>query len=126
MTDIVVALIIGLITGVASGVAGIGGGVVMIPLMVFILGMGQTVAQGTSTLAILFTSVSGTFVNVRNGRADVKTALTIGIGGAVAAYLTSKVAVRTNPETLQTAFGILLIYSGTRMAVRALKARFTS
>ena len=58
MIDFLGALVIGLTAGVASGVAGIGGGVIMVPGMVFILSMDQHIAQGTSLLAIIFTTIS--------------------------------------------------------------------
>ncbi len=123
MSDIVVALIVGLAAGVASGVAGIGGGVIMVPAMVFLLGLDQHLAQGTSTLAILFTSVSGTIVNVRNGRADVRLALLVGFGGAAAAFGASKLAVSIDADLMQRLFGLLVLYAGVRMAVRTFKAR---
>ena len=87
--EVALAAVIGLVAGVASGVAGIGGGIIMIPAMVFLLGMEQHLAQGTSTLAILFTAVAGTVVNVRNRRVDLKSALVVGLGGSAAAFFAS-------------------------------------
>ncbi len=118
-----IALLVGVVAGVASGVAGVGGGVIMIPAMVFLLGFDQHVAQGTSTLAILFTSVAGTYVNVRNRRADLKVAAAVGVGGAAAAFLATRLAVAIDADLLQRLFGLLVIFSGTRMAVRSWRAR---
>lgn len=125
MIDLVIPLLVGLVAGVASGVAGIGGGVIMVPAMVFILGLDQHLAQGTSTLAILFTAVAGTVVNVRNRRADLRVAAIVGLGGATAAFVGSKAAVLVDADLLQRLFGVLVLYSGIRMAVRSWKARTT-
>ncbi len=121
--SVAIAIIVGVVAGVSSGVAGVGGGVIMIPAMVFLLGFDQHVAQGTSTLAILFTSISGTFVNVRNRRADMRVALAVGIGGAASAFLATRLAVSLDADLLQRLFGVLVIFAGTRMAVRSWKAR---
>src|SRR5690606_12524991 len=62
----VIGIGIGLDAGIASGVAGIGGGVIMVPAMVFLLGVSQHTAEGTSLVAILFAALAGTRVNLRN------------------------------------------------------------
>jgi hypothetical protein len=121
--DGVWAALIGLAAGVASGVAGIGGGIIMIPAMVFVLGMEQHLAQGTSTLAILFTAVAGTMVNARNRRVDLRVALVVGLGGSAAAFFASRAAVALDAAVLQRLFGLLVLYSGARMGVRAWRAR---
>ena len=109
---------IGLFAGVMAGIAGVGGGVVMVPAMTEILGLEQQIAQGTSLLAILFTSVSGTWVNVRNRRGDLKAALLIGLAGLVAAQLGSQMALATDQALLRRLFGLLVLVSGVRMIVR--------
>lgn len=121
--DVALAAVIGLVAGVASGVAGIGGGIIMIPAMVFLLGMEQHLAQGTSTLAILFTAVAGTMVNARNRRVDLRSALVVGLGGSAAAFFASRAAVALDADLLQRLFGLLVLYSGARMGVRAWQAR---
>ena len=109
---------IGLFAGVMAGIAGVGGGVVMVPAMTEILGLEQQIAQGTSLLAILFTSVSGTWVNVRNRRGDLKAAMVIGLAGMVAAQLGSQMALATDQALLRRLFGLLVLVSGVRMIVR--------
>ncbi|MFO7549488.1 MAG: sulfite exporter TauE/SafE family protein [Acidimicrobiia bacterium] len=109
------AVVIGLVAGVASGLAGVGGGVVMVPAMTELLGMEQAVAQGTSLLAILFTSVSGTVANVRNRRVHLPTALLIGVSGAAAAWLGARAALALDPALLRRLFGLLVLFSGGRM-----------
>lgn len=118
MIDTLIAISIGLFAGVASGVAGVGGGVLMVPGMVFLLGLPQPLAQGTSLLAILFTSVSGTVVNVRNGHSRIALAAVVGLGGLASAQVGKSIALSLDPDMLQRLFGVLVLVSGTRMLLK--------
>ncbi|MEX0757183.1 MAG: sulfite exporter TauE/SafE family protein [Acidimicrobiia bacterium] len=120
--DVAVAAIIGLIAGVASGLAGIGGGVVMVPAMVFLLDFPQHLAQGTSLLAIVFTSAAGTVVNRRNANVDVRMALTIGAIGAVVAFVSARLANLVDGDLLRQLFGALVLVSGVRMLIQSLRS----
>ncbi|MEX2278697.1 MAG: sulfite exporter TauE/SafE family protein [Acidimicrobiia bacterium] len=124
--DVAVAAIIGLIAGVASGLAGIGGGVVMVPAMVFLLDFPQHLAQGTSLLAIVFTSAAGTVVNRRNANVDVRMALTIGAIGAVAAFVSALLANLVDGDLLRQLFGALVLVSGVRMLIQSLRSEKSS
>ncbi|MPZ53603.1 MAG: TSUP family transporter [Acidimicrobiia bacterium] len=120
---ILVAVGVGLIAGVASGVAGIGGGVIMVPAMVFLLGLGQHAAEGTSLLAILFTAVAGTRVNVRNQRVDLKQSTVIGLGGIVSAVGGASIALLIDASSLTRVFGAFVGVVGVRMIVRLVRSR---
>lgn len=118
MIDTLIAVGIGVFAGVASGIAGVGGGVLMVPGMVFLLGLPQPLAQGTSLLAILFTSVSGTVVNVKNGHTRVAVASLVGLGGLASAQVGKSIALAIDPDLLQRLFGVLVLVSGIRMLVK--------
>lgn len=121
--DIAVAIVIGLVAGIGAGLAGIGGGVVIVPALVFLLGFEQHIAQGTSLLAIVFTATSGTITNRRNGNVDLRVALTIGALGAVAAFLSARGADLVDADVLRRLFGALIVFSGTRMLVQSLRSK---
>lgn len=123
MGEFIGAVAIGLTAGIASGVAGIGGGVIMVPGMVFLLAMPQHLAQGTSLFAIVFNAISGTKVNLSNSRVDLRSALIIGGVGAVTAFLSARLANQIDGEVLRRLFGLLLVVSGTRMALRSWRDR---
>lgn len=116
MIDFIGAVLIGLTAGIASGVAGIGGGVVMVPGMVFLLSMEQHVAQGTSLFAIVFTAISGTRVNLNNNRVELRSAVIIGAVGAATSFAAARLANQLDGDLLRRLFGALLLFSGTRMA----------
>jgi uncharacterized protein len=120
LLDFVVGALVGVVAGVASGLAGIGGGVIMVPAMVFVLGFPQHLAQGTSLLAIVFASIAGTVVNRRNLNVDVRMALVVGGFGAIAAFVAARVANQLDAELLRRLFGGLVLVSGLRMLIQGL------
>lgn len=121
VVDALIGIGIGLLAGIASGLAGVGGGVIMVPAMVFVLGFDQHLAQGTSLLAIMFTSIAGTVVNRRNEHVQVKSALVIGGIGAIVAFGAARFANTVDAELLARLFGVLILFSGTRMLYQTLK-----
>ncbi len=117
-------LVIGLAGGIFGGLAGLGGGVVMIPLMVILGKLTQHAAHGTSLVAIVFTGLIGSTTYFFNGCVDWKASLVL----AVCAMLTARVGAlyaHSLPEKkLRKAFGfflvlvaLLLISKGTIMGM---------
>lgn len=74
---------IGFVAGIASGVLGIGGGMVVVPLMMLVFGASDLVAKGTSLLMIIGTSLSGTVANARRKNVDVPSAIVIGVAAGI-------------------------------------------
>lgn len=118
-----IGIAIGLVAGVASGVAGIGGGVIMVPAMVFLLGLPQHAAEGTSLLAILFTAVAGTRVNLKNDRVDLREAAIIGAAGILFAQIGASLALAMSGRVLSQVFGVFVTLAGIRMVVLVYLAR---
>ncbi len=116
MNFILLLIIIGLIAGLFSGMFGVGGGVIMVPLLVFALGFTQHQAQGTS-LAVL--AVPVTFIAAYNyyqgGHVNIKYAAVIALTFVVGAYFGSKFAISLNQEILKKIFGVLMIIIALRM-----------
>ena len=123
MLDFIGAVMIGLTAGVASGVAGIGGGVILVPGMVFLLNLDQHIAQGTSLFAIIFTAMSGTRVNLTHNRVNVKAAIGISVIGAATSFVAARVANQIAGDLLRRLFGVLLLFSGSRMAINSWRDR---
>lgn len=123
MTGFLAALLVGLVAGIASGLAGVGGGIVLVPAMVYLLDVPQYSAQGTSALAILFTALSGTAVNVRNRHVELRAALVVGLGGVATAFLGARLAVGLDADLLRRLFGALVVVSGARMGVDGWRER---
>jgi uncharacterized membrane protein YfcA len=101
---------IGLAAGILSGFVGIGGGVIMVPAMVLLLGYEQHQAQGTS-LAVLMLPVVA--LAVRNyykaGVIDPKVVAVIAVAFVAGGYFGSRWALMLPPETVKRVFGVLMV-----------------
>lgn len=114
-----VAVLIGVIAGVASGLAGIGGGVIMVPAMVYMLGLSQHSAEGTSLIAIIFTAAAATKVNVHNSYVEWKVVWLLAIGGVITAPLAALAAQRIPADTLARIFGLWVLVAAIRTVWKA-------
>jgi uncharacterized membrane protein YfcA len=123
LASTVVALAIGLVAGFFAGLAGIGGGVVIVPSSVLLLGLDQHLAQGTSLVAIIFTSIAGTLVNYRNERVRPMDGLVAGAGGVVGSLIGSRIALAIEGRTLSSVFGVLVLFVAARALVRSFRPR---
>ncbi|HUF33209.1 MAG TPA: sulfite exporter TauE/SafE family protein [Acidimicrobiales bacterium] len=109
------AVVIGLVAGVLSGLLGVGGGIVMVPAMMLLLGMSAVVAKGTSLLVILPTALLGTYRNRHHGNTDLRVAAAVGIGGVITAFGASRVSIGLDPTLSAVLFGALMSIVGGRM-----------
>ena len=116
INQIVLLCLIGLIAGVLSGTIGVGGGLIVVPALVFLLGMNQHIAQGTSlTLLMMPVGILAVFQYYNKGYVNVKYALIIAVFFVAGAYLGSKIAVNLPEKTLKTVFGVILLIVGVKM-----------
>lgn len=107
--DLVRALLIGLAAGMLGGLVGVGGGVVMIPLMVGVLGVTQHQAHGTSLMSVVFTGLAGAIAYSTRGNVDVAAAASLAVPAAAMARLGARYA-QTLPEwRLKRSFGAFLV-----------------
>jgi len=109
-------LLIGLIIGMVSGVVGIGGGILFVPALIWMLGMNQHKAQGTSLGALLAPVGIFAFIEYyRKGNADIRVAALLAAGFLVGAYF-GAVGAQHIPEVwLRRVFALTLIGVGGRM-----------
>ena len=113
--EILALLAIGLTAGLLAGLLGIGGGVVMVPAMVLIMGMDQHVAQGTSLLVIIPAAAFGSFTHHRHGRLALRDAAALAVGGVLGAVLGSVTALSLDEELLQRLFAVLILLVAARL-----------
>ena len=111
-------IIIGLLAGILSGVFGIGGGVIMVPLLVFLLGVNQHQAQGTS-LAVLSVPVTflAAYTYYKSGEDVVNWKYALIIAGCfvVGGYFGSKIAIAINERLLKKIFAVVLFLVAIKM-----------
>lgn len=112
-------LLIGLVAGFIAGGLGVGGGIVIVPALVFFFGMTQHQAQGTS-LAVLAIPI-GFVVAANNyhkqGHINFKFALVLVVAFFVGSYFGSQLSVNLPAKTLKKAFGVLMLVAGVKMVL---------
>jgi uncharacterized protein len=109
-------VVIGLSAGVISGLIGVGGGIIMIPMLVFILGVSQLTAQGTSIAVMLPpVGIAAALSYQKAGHINWTFALIIGLTFVVGAFIGSKIAFSIDQKILRKIFGIILAYVAFKM-----------
>ncbi|MFA7405062.1 MAG: sulfite exporter TauE/SafE family protein [Pelobacteraceae bacterium] len=113
---IILFLLLGLLAGVLSGLIGIGGGVIIVPALVFVFGYSQQMAQGT-TIALMVPPIGilAAWTYYQKGYVDVKVASLICIGFVVGGLLGSTVAANLSPVMLEKIFGGVLLIIALKM-----------
>ncbi|MBI3784391.1 MAG: sulfite exporter TauE/SafE family protein [Deltaproteobacteria bacterium] len=103
------AVLVGLIGGTLSGLTGLGGGFIMVPLLVYLFGMSQHGAQGTSLAVLLPPLGLLAFMQYyRNGHVDVRIALFVALGFFFGGYVGGYVAQLIPGPTLRKGFAVVM------------------
>ena len=105
----VLSTVFGLIAGFSSGLLGIGGGVVMVPILVTVGKMPMHKAVATSMFIMIFTSIAGAGVKLTNGQVHPDLAIFLVIGIIIGAQVGARLVKRVNTIALQRIFGVMMI-----------------
>jgi uncharacterized membrane protein YfcA len=116
--NIIILIIIGLAAGMLSGMAGVGGGVIVIPALVFFLGMTQFEAQGTS-LAMMVPPIGimAAYNYYQEGNINWRYALILAIFFVIGSYLGSKFILDIPQNTVRKGFALFIILIGIKMLI---------
>ncbi|XPP26729.1 MAG: sulfite exporter TauE/SafE family protein [Leucobacter sp.] len=115
-------VVTGFVTGVLSGLLGVGGGVVVVPVLMFFFGASDLIAKGTSLIMLIPGSISGTLGNLRRGNIDVRAALILGITAGALSPFGAIFAARIEPFWSNAAFSVLLAFILVQMLVKTLRS----
>jgi uncharacterized protein len=119
--EIILILIIGLFAGILSGLVGVGGGIVLVPALVYFLSYTQHQAQGTSLGVLTFPVVIIAFLTYYTDckkmgvPIDFKVIGVLSAGFLIGGYFGSKLALKIDNDTLKKIFAIILFYTGFKM-----------
>ena len=108
---------VGLLAGLLSGLFGVGGGTVIVPLLVLLLGFAQHAAHATSLAAIILTATAGAVAFGRDGAVDVGAALLIAAGAVAGAYVGASLMRRLSPGNLRIGFGVIVVLVSLQMVL---------
>lgn len=116
MTDVWIYLAIGLAAGAVSGLVGLGGGILVVPALVFIAGFVQHKAQGT-TLAMMVPPIGilAAWTYYRNGDVDLKVAGLLCAGFVVGGLVGARAAASVPSPALEKVFGVILLLVSLKM-----------
>lgn len=113
---IILLLIIGLLAGIISGLVGVGGGIIIVPALVLLLGFTQQQAQGTSLgLLLLPVGILAVWNYYQKGQVDIKIVLIMAVAFTIGGWLGSKVALSISQAALKKIFAGVLIAVGVKM-----------
>ena len=113
-------LCIGLLAGIASGFVGIGGGMIIVPALVFGLGLNQHMAQGTS-LAMMIPPIGilAVMSYYKAGQIQLEYAGILALTFVLGAWMGSKWALRINPSVVRLIFGLFMLFAAGRLILRS-------
>ena len=106
----ILPILIGVVVGVLAAIMGVGGGFVMVPAMIYLLGMPTAVVVGTSLLQIIFVTANVTVLQaVSNQTVDIVLALLLLLGGVIGAQIGAKFGGRMQGEHLRSLLALIVI-----------------
>ncbi len=116
VSALILILAIGIITGIVAGMFGIGGAIIMVPALVFVMGFGQHMAQGTS-LAVMLPPIGiiAAWNYWKAGQVNIKFALILAAAFLIGSYFGSKFALNIPQNVLKKLFGVLLLLVALKM-----------
>ena len=113
---ILILVLVGVAAGILGGLVGIGGGIVIVPSLIYFLNFSQKSAQGTSLgLLLLPVGIFGVLEYYKQGHVDLKIVVILAIGFLAGSYFGSKIALSLPQETVKKIFAILMIILAIKM-----------
>jgi len=122
INTLVILILVGVAAGMLGGFIGVGGGIIIVPAMIYFMGMSQHTAQGTS-LAMMLPPIGALAVlnYYKEGAVDMKAAMILAVGFLIGGYLGSKLSLKLDPTKVKLFFGIFMLIVAVRMTYTAWK-----
>ena len=122
MNTLIILILVGVVAGMLGGFIGVGGGIIIVPAMVYFMGMGQHAAQGTS-LAMMLPPIGALAVwnYYKEGAVDMKAAMILAVVFLVGGYLGSKLSLKLDPAKVKLIFGVFMFFVAIKMTYSAWK-----
>jgi uncharacterized protein len=121
IAEAIALVAIGLGAGFMAGLLGVGGGILLVPAMVLLMGFEQHVAQGTSLVVVIPAALTGSITHYRRGSVSLRDAAALAIGGVLGAFIGAVFALALEGETLRRLFAVFLLLTAARMAYATIR-----
>ncbi|MDX6553989.1 MAG: uncharacterized protein QOD86_184 [Miltoncostaeaceae bacterium] len=115
-------IVLGVAAGAVAGLFGVGGGVIFVPTLTLVIGLGQLEAEATSLLAIIPVALLGSWRQSKAGQVNWRDAVAIGVMSAGTAVAGALIADAAPERVLRIGFAALLILTAAQLVLRARKA----
>ena len=113
---ILIIILVGVAAGMLGGLVGVGGGIIIVPALVYIIGMSQKTAQGTSLgLIMLPVGIFGVLQYYKQGHVDFTLVGILAVGFLAGSFFGSKIALSLPQETVKKIFAVLMIIMAIKM-----------
>ena len=113
---ILIIILVGIAAGILGGLVGVGGGIIIVPSLVYFIGFSQKTAQGTSLgLIMLPVGILGVLLYYKQGHVDFRVVGILAVGFLIGSYFGSKIALSLPQETVKKIFAILMILIAAKM-----------
>jgi len=118
MNEVLILLCIGVAAGLLSGMVGVGGGIIIVPALVYFLSFNQQMAQGTSlSILLLPTGIFAVMNYYKEGYVDWKVALIIASSFLLGGFIGSKVAISLDQNIVKKIFATFMVLMGLKMLI---------
>ena len=111
----ILLIALGVLTGGIAGLLGVGGGIILVPVLILFFGATAPIAKGTSLLIALIAGTAGSWMNYRNENIDIPIALKIGLAGIPTALIGAQLAMVMSDQVSSILFAILLVITAVRL-----------
>lgn len=116
MDTILVLILIGFVAGILSGLVGVGGGIIVVPALIFFLGFSQHEAQGTSLgLLLLPVGILAVINYYKKGYIDIKMVAIMSLAFVAGGWIGSKWAISLPQQLIKRIFAVILFYTAFKM-----------
>ena len=113
---ILIIIMVGIAAGILGGLVGVGGGIIIVPALVYFIGFSQKTAQGTSLgLIMLPVGILGVLQYYKQGHVDFKVVGILAVGFLIGSFFGSKVALSLSQETIKKIFAVLMVLIAIKM-----------
>lgn len=114
---------VGLVAGILAGLVGVGGGIMVVPLLIAFFGIGSFHARGTSLFMQIPAALVGTLTNMRFGMVNIRASVVIGVVAAAVSYAGVATAAILPSIWADILFAIIMLYTAVQFAIRAIRSR---
>jgi uncharacterized protein len=110
-----ILFVLGVLVGGIAGLLGVGGGIILVPVLILFFGAAAPIAKGTSLLVALIAGTAGSWRNYRNSNVDIPIALKIGLAGIPSALIGAQLAMVMSDQVSAILFALLLLITALRL-----------